>query len=110
MAQKSLLTCCTSLGILVAAWLFFGMVSSSPADGAEPSDSVARAFFAAHCQGCHSGGKPKGDFGLESLSHDFSQKPTRGRWLSIIEQLTSGNMPPAGKPPPPGIRHCAISS
>ncbi|MEX2080310.1 MAG: DUF1587 domain-containing protein, partial [Dehalococcoidia bacterium] len=50
---------------------------------------------------CHSGDKPKGDFDIGSLSQDFSDKQNRSQWLAVLEQLTSGSMPPKEKPRPP---------
>src|SRR5689334_23051935 len=63
-------------------------------------DSPAAAFFSRHCQVCHSGAKPKGNFALENLTQDFEQRTNRLRWLAVLEQLAEGNMPPAGKPRP----------
>src|SRR5689334_640725 len=93
------------LGYSLAAALFvlaltcdaarlFGADAKSAADPAPP-------FFAQHCQDCHAGSKPKGDFRLESLSHDFADNANRKRWLSVLEQVKEGTMPPAEKPRPP---------
>jgi mono/diheme cytochrome c family protein len=68
---------------------------------AKPANDPARALFAQHCQKCHSGAKPKGGFALESLSPDFSDRRNRERWLMVLEQLKSGEMPPKEKPRPP---------
>src|SRR5580765_1119297 len=67
---------------------------------AEPIEP-ASAFFAKHCQDCHAGNKPKGDFRLDNLSRDFSNKANREKWLSVLEKLKSGEMPPKEKPRPP---------
>jgi hypothetical protein len=72
------------------------MLGITLATGAEP-----RAFFAQHCEKCHSGTKPKGDFDLKSLVPDFSDKKSRGDWLAVLDQLQSGDMPPEDKPRPP---------
>jgi hypothetical protein len=61
----------------------------------------AGPLFEQHCQKCHSGEKAKGDFQLESLSPDFSDRKNRDRWLSVLEKLKSGEMPPKAKPRPP---------
>ena len=63
--------------------------------------AVARALFAEHCQKCHAGSKPKGDFQIESLSPDFADRKNRERWVAVLEQLTTGAMPPKDKPRPP---------
>src|SRR4051794_8798053 len=61
----------------------------------------AGPLFEQHCQKCHSGEKPKGDFELESLTPDFSDRKNRERWLSVLEKVKSGEMPPKAKPRPP---------
>src|SRR5262245_59013061 len=68
--------------------------------GAEPSNDPARQLFAAHCQKCHSGPKHKGDFQIESLTEDYSNRKNREQWLAVREQLVSGDMPPKEKPRP----------
>ena len=44
---------------------------------------------------------PRANFRLESLSHDFADKANRERWLTVLEQVKAGTMPPKGKPRPP---------
>jgi Protein of unknown function (DUF1592)/Protein of unknown function (DUF1588)/Protein of unknown function (DUF1587)/Protein of unknown function (DUF1585)/Protein of unknown function (DUF1595)/Cytochrome C oxidase, cbb3-type, subunit III len=68
---------------------------------AKMTGDAAKSFFAQHCQACHTGKKPKGNFHLDSLSFDFAQKSNRDRWLNVMEQLKSGTMPPKEKPRPP---------
>lgn len=72
------------------------------ADAAEPQAAAdpVPAFFAKHCEACHSGPNPKGKFALASLTPDFADKANRERWLSVAEQIDSGTMPPEGKPRP----------
>jgi hypothetical protein len=67
----------------------------------QPSKDPAHLLFAEHCQKCHSGAKHKGDFQIESLTQDFSDRKNRELWLSVMEQLKSGEMPPKEKPRPP---------
>ena len=71
---------------------------------ASDTDAEAKHFaeqikplFAKHCQSCHRGEKPKGDFLVESLSQDFSDNANRKRWLSVLEQVKAGTMPPKEK-------------
>ena len=65
------------------------------------AQSPAQALFTQHCEKCHSGAKPKGHFAVASLSHDFSDKKNREHWLTVLEQLKNGDMPPKEKPRPP---------
>jgi hypothetical protein len=67
----------------------------------KPSGAQTPPLLAQHCQGCHAGDKPKGDFRLDSLTPDFNDKANRERWLAVAEQVRSGAMPPKGKPRPP---------
>jgi hypothetical protein len=64
------------------------------------ADHPAAELFAAHCQKCHEGDKPKGDFRIADLSPDFSDESSRERWLAVLDQLQSGDMPPENKPRP----------
>jgi hypothetical protein len=69
----------------------------------------ARAFFARHCEACHGGLKPKGGFRVERLAADFGDKANRESWLTVLEQLRTGAMPPKEKPRPPAHEVKALS-
>ena len=95
------------LGVLIA-----GLFSGAPgaigpatrvtAEDAKPAgDLAAKSFFAQHCQTCHAGTKPKGNFRLDSLSPNLSDKANREKWLAVLEKVKSGAMPPKEKPRPP---------
>src|ERR1043165_6049875 len=85
-----------SLRLLIAAIAFWGLSLLA----AEP-DNPAKALFAQRCEKCHSGAKPKGDFQIADLSQDFADRKNRERWLTVLEQLKSGAMPPKKEPRPP---------
>jgi mono/diheme cytochrome c family protein len=75
--------------------------------GAEPPPQVAqkpddpfRTFLTQHCQECHSGEKPKGDFSLDQLAPDFDNAANRERWLAVLKRVRAGEMPPKTKPRP----------
>lgn len=63
---------------------------------------VAVPFLKKHCIECHSGEKPKGDFGisLKTLPNDFGDLAARGRWKEIVNVLNSHEMPPKDSPQP----------
>ena len=89
-------------------WLFgliVGIAFAAETQGAVATAKLAidpaRLLFAQHCQKCHSGTKPKGDFLLDQLSPDFADRKNREQWLTVLEQLKSGDMPPKDKPRPP---------
>jgi hypothetical protein len=91
-----------TLGITTA---FAALTMVLPLDAAEPEakpvGEVQRAFFAAHCQACHMGKDPKGDFDVESLYADFQDKANLDQWLAVLEHLKAGTMPPKDRPRPP---------
>src|SRR5262245_6744211 len=91
---------------LAAGFVFAGLLATRPmahaADGdARPLGDPARTFFAQHCQACHAGKEPKGEFRLDSLSTDFLDKANRERWQTVLERVKAGTMPPKEKPRPP---------
>lgn len=61
----------------------------------------AKPFFTQHCETCHSGVNSKGDFAVASLTDDFNDKQNREQWLTVLDQLKEGKMPPKDKPRPP---------
>lgn len=98
-SARSVLVAGVMVGVIGASMQVFGQdAESSKAN--QPNDLPA-LFFAKHCQACHDGPKPKGDFQLKNLSRDFSDKVNRVRWLAVLDQVEAGNMPPAKRPRPP---------
>src|SRR6187431_2112721 len=93
------------LGYFLAAALFVGGLTGGAAcvfgADAAPTADPSQPFFAQHCQVCHAGSKPKGDFRLDGLSQDFADDANRKQWLKVFEQVKEGTMPPAKKPRPP---------
>jgi mono/diheme cytochrome c family protein len=88
-------------GIALGGLAMTAAESRAAAAAVTPSKDPARLLFADHCQKCHSGAKPKGDFQIESLTQDFSDRKNRELWLTVLEQLKTGEMPPKKKPRPP---------
>jgi mono/diheme cytochrome c family protein len=87
------------IAVLLVRALSGGATCAVGADD-KPAIDPAGPFFAQHCQGCHSGSKPKGKFLLESLSRDFDDVANRKQWLAVLERVKAGTMPPAEKPRP----------
>ena len=104
------------MGVLIAGIVLDGLtvIGIGPAQtsgqAAKPPDDPARPMLAKHCQACHVGLKPKGDFRLDDLSLNFNDKANRERWSVVLDQIKSGAMPPKGKPRPPAPRTCEILS
>lgn len=62
---------------------------------------ATQQFFLKHCQECHQGLNPKGNFTLPSPEADFALAENRDRWEAVSEQILAGTMPPVKKPRPP---------
>ena len=91
---------------LLVAGFAFGALRMIAAEkrsvaGEKQTNDPATKLFAQHCQKCHSGSKHKGDFQIEGLTQDFSDRKNREQWLTVLEQLKTGEMPPKDKPRPP---------
>src|SRR5204863_5221585 len=100
--------CGLMAAIVFGSFTSLGAVARADEPDGKPAD-VYRQFFAQHCQACHAGDKPKGDFRVESLTQDFSNRANRKRWLAVLEQLQEGTMPPAAKPRPPAQENKALT-
>src|ERR1700687_5740657 len=92
--------------VLLAVALILLALTYSRA-GAEPPPHVAqkpadpfRTVLTTHCQECHSGEKPKGDFSLDKLAPDFDNAANRERWLTVLKRVQAGEMPPKARPRP----------
>lgn len=81
--------------------LAFGQ-STQSSSSALPDD-FAEQFFAKHCQECHAGPEPMGDFELAGLTRDFDVQDSRQRWLIVREQVAAGNMPPETQSQPTDV-------
>ena len=71
----------TTLTILLLATTAEGMERPTP-------------FLEKHCHKCHSGSKPKGEFRIDDLTSNFTDQENRTLWLSVLERLQDGDMPP----------------
>ncbi len=69
--------------------------------GGKVPDGPAGPLLAEHCEKCHTGPKHKGNFQIESLSQDFSDRKNVEQWVAVLEQLKAGDMPPEERPRPP---------
>ncbi len=57
-------------------------------------------FFRKHCVSCHGAEKPEGDLSLHKLDADIASGRDAKTWEKVLEQLSSGEMPPEDKPRP----------
>src|SRR5437016_5253082 len=58
----------------------------------KPFDEHVRPFLVRHCQECHGGEKPKGDFRVDRLTPDFDEPASRDRWATVLKRVWAGEM------------------
>ena len=63
-------------------------------------DQQIRPFLEEHCTRCHGEKKHKGEFRLDTLSHDFVQSGPAMHWSDVMDRISSGEMPPEDEPKP----------
>ena len=77
-----------------------------PPTAADELDQVfqdrVRPFLRSYCLECHSGPRPKGDFGLDVFEHATDVATFgRKRWKQVQDKLLAGMMPPEDADQPP---------
>ena len=81
--------------IALTAWFAFGaMDAGAQDDKPRAAAGPVPPFFEAHCQKCHGGDKHTGDFQIEGLTDNLADLQNREKWLTVMEQLEAGDMPP----------------
>lgn len=91
--------------VSVPALIVIGVlaVSASAAESPELTARFAahgRAFVSKHCLECHGEKEPKADLSLFADNDASSVTKRRAVWESVIEMVSSGQMPPPEKPRP----------
>jgi mono/diheme cytochrome c family protein len=79
----------------VMGWL--APVSLAFGSETQPTEDPSRTFFLQYCYACHADEQPEGDLRIDQLSPHFEDRESRQRWLSVVEQLRTGTMPPPGE-------------
>jgi mono/diheme cytochrome c family protein len=87
-----------ALVIVVAAFAFAR--GAFAADGAGEFAKRVPAFFETHCYECHGAKQQKGDLDLRPFAAEASLLKQRKVWLSVLNQVASGDMPPKKKARP----------
>lgn len=59
-----------------------------------------RPFLERHCYECHGKEEQKADLRLDTLGTDLGDESILGHWQDVLDQLESGDMPPAKRPRP----------
>src|SRR4051812_46503312 len=86
--QAPLVLCTFALAFAVEA-------AAAPSPDVDHFATDVSPFLAVHCEQCHAGDKPKGDFHIDALTADFGDRGVRDRWLAAAERVKAGEMPPA---------------
>jgi mono/diheme cytochrome c family protein len=63
-------------------------------------DTVVAPFVAKHCIDCHGPQKKKANLALHIYKDEKALLKDRKVWTSVLQMLTSGEMPPVGRPQP----------
>ncbi len=77
----------------VGRWSALFVVLAVGALPAAGFDGVA-GFIESYCVQCHGGNKEQGGVTLHDLGSNFEEEETVDRWLEVLSQLTTGDMPP----------------
>jgi hypothetical protein len=73
--------------------------AENPASSEEFNKQI-KPFLEEHCTRCHGEKKHKGEFRLDTLSHDFVQSGPAMHWSDVMDRISSGEMPPEDEPKP----------
>lgn len=75
------------LGFLFACIIAVEGLAAAPLDPFQP-------FLKQHCEKCHSGNKPKGDWRVDQLTANFADSKNREQWHKVQKRIEAGEMPP----------------
>lgn len=70
--------------------------------------SHADSFLAEYCTACHGVQKQKGEITLHDLGLDFESPEEGQRWMGVLNQLETGEMPPKKKTQPSHVERMEI--
>ena len=89
---------CAAILILLCGGRAWGAPAEAATGVAAPWS--AQQFLEEHCLRCHGEKKQKGDLRLDTLERDFAAPLTAAHWAEVLEQISSGAMPPEDEPQP----------
>lgn len=90
-------------GIWVVAGVFclaLLSLSATAATNTSAFEPQAKQFFKSNCTKCHGEKKQKGNMTLHDLEVDFKSATGSRRWLTVLTQLETGEMPPEDETQP----------
>ena len=71
-------------------------------------ESRAGSFLADYCISCHGEEKQKGDITLNDIGMGFGSREEGQRWMAVLDQLETGEMPPKKKKQPGHVARIKI--
>jgi hypothetical protein len=84
----------------LAGWYCLPDAAAQPATSSKEFDKVIAPFVAKHCLACHGPEKKKGNLVLHVYKDDKGLLANRKVWTSVVQMVSSGEMPPVGRPHP----------
>ena len=90
----------SSAALLALLWLWCGGASREAADGPTGFEKIAQPFLSEHCVRCHGEKKQKGKFRIDQGPTKLTDPAFATHWGSVLERLTSGEMPPEDEKQP----------
>src|SRR5438270_10322416 len=72
----------------------------APAATSSVFDKVVAPFLAKHCIACHGPEKKKGNLLLTTYKDEKTLLSNRKVWTNVLQMVSSGEMPPVGRPQP----------
>tara|TARA_R110002096_G_scaffold67332_5_gene163317 strand:+ start:4136 stop:6637 length:2502 start_codon:yes stop_codon:yes gene_type:complete len=83
---------------LIGCW-FASAASVVIADSSAFQKEI-QPYLQEHCVQCHGPKKQKGDFRVDKLGEDFTDRSTAAAWIEIRDKINLGEMPPDDEPLP----------
>ena len=62
--------------------------------------TIVRPFLQKNCVRCHGSEAQEGDFRVDELATDMSQRHIAEKWYELLNRINKGEMPPEGEPVP----------
>ncbi len=71
---------------------------------------LVEPYFRRHCIGCHGPDAQEGEFRIDQLLPDLSERHVAEKWLEVVNRINKGEMPPADEPRPDAKQQDAVAT
>ena len=71
--------------------------------------AIVRPYFLKNCLRCHGPESQEGNFRVDELSIDMSQRHIAEKWHELLNRINKGEMPPSGEPEPDSTQQSAAT-